>query len=157
MSKLNGLAFHDLLALFDVVLLAVLNDLPELVRDDIGTLMELVLGLIIFPKVRVFIREIVEILNELLQDFLFIVETVQVFKEAFLNIGVFNLHLFSVKAHISEDSGHLILVVLAHVLPDTEDNRLEDSLNVVTTRGNGSDSRCSANYRSASILNHGLG
>lgn len=61
MGEFNGLALHDLLALFDVVLLAVLNDLPELVRDDVGTLVELVLGLVIFPKVRVLIREIVEI------------------------------------------------------------------------------------------------
>jgi hypothetical protein len=61
LGEFNGLALHDLLALFDVVLLAVLNNLPELVRDDVSTLVELVLGLVIFPKVRVLIREIVEI------------------------------------------------------------------------------------------------
>lgn len=125
------------------MLLAVLYDFPKFVRDNVSTLVQLILGFVILPKVRVFVREIVEIQNEFLKDFLFVIETVQKFKEAFLNIGVFDLYLLSVETHIPEDSSHLVLVVLAHVLPDAENDRLEDSLNVITTRRHGSNSGCS--------------
>lgn len=69
----------------------------------------------------------------------------EVFQEALLNISVLDLHLFSVESHVPEDSGHLVLVVLAHVLPDSEDDGLEDSLDVVTTRGDSSNGRGSTN------------
>lgn len=58
------------------MLLALLHDLPQLVRDDISALVEFVLGLVVFAEVGVFVGEFVEVLNELLKDFLFIVETV---------------------------------------------------------------------------------
>jgi len=118
---------------------------------------ELVLGVIILTEVRVFIGEFVEILNELLEDFLFIVETVQEFKEVGLNVGVFNLDLLSVETHVLEDSSHLSAVVLAHVLPDPEDDGLEDALNVVTARrSNVGHLRSSTHNGGAAILNHRL-
>jgi hypothetical protein len=62
-----------------------------------------------------------------------------------LNISVLDLDLLSVETDIPENSSHLVLVVLAHVLPDTENHRLEDSLNVITTRGYGGNSGGTAN------------
>jgi hypothetical protein len=38
--------------------------------------MKLILGLIVFPKVGVLVREVVEIQNEFLKNFLFVVNTV---------------------------------------------------------------------------------
>jgi len=58
------------------VFLALFHNLPQLIGDDVSALVEFVLGLVVFTEVGVFVRELVEVLNELLKDFLFIVETV---------------------------------------------------------------------------------
>jgi len=76
LGEFHGLALHDLLAFFDVVLFALFHNLPQLVGDDVSALVEFVLGLVVFTEVGVFVRELVEVLNKLLKDFLFIVETV---------------------------------------------------------------------------------
>ena len=74
-----------------------------------------------------------------------------------MNIGVLDLNLLSVETHVSEDSGHLELVVLAHVLPDAENDGLEDTLNVVATRRDHSNGRSSTDDGGAAILDNRLG
>jgi hypothetical protein len=44
---LNPAGLHYLLALLNVLLLALLNDLPELVGEGINPLMELILGCLV--------------------------------------------------------------------------------------------------------------
>jgi hypothetical protein len=53
--ELSASTLHHLLALFDVCLFAVFYELPKLVREDIASLVEFFLSLIIFTKVRVFV------------------------------------------------------------------------------------------------------
>lgn len=76
LCKLHSVAFHDLFALFNVCIFAILNDFPELIGKDVGPLVELLLGLVVFAEVRVLVREFIKVLDELMQDLLLIIKTV---------------------------------------------------------------------------------
>ena len=49
--------------------------------------MQLLLGLGVFPQVRELIRELVEVLDKLVQELLLVIQTLQVLQELALNAG----------------------------------------------------------------------
>ena len=53
--------------------LSIFGDLPQLIAKDVGSLMELLFGLIVFSHVRVVVGELVEVDHELAQHFLLVV------------------------------------------------------------------------------------
>ena len=66
LGEFNSAALHDLLSLFDVAFFAVFDNFPELIGEDISSLVELVLGFVILSEIGVLIREIVEVFNKVL-------------------------------------------------------------------------------------------
>ena len=109
---LDPAAFHNLLAFFNVLLFAILNDLPELIREDVNSLVKLILSSLVLSEVRKLITEIIEVLDELFQLFLFGVWTVNKLKILLLDVIKARRHALSLNSHLSEYLLHLILVGL---------------------------------------------
>lgn len=53
--KFDIATLHDLLAVLDGLLFAILNNFPQFVTESIGSLMKFFFGLLIFPHVRVLV------------------------------------------------------------------------------------------------------
>ena len=128
-------SFHDLLSELNRFLFAILNNLPELVREDITSLMKLFLGSIVFPQVRVFIGEIVEVLHKFVKNCLFPIVGMQVVEEIPCCVSNSFVTLLALHANVSEDELHLSLVVFGEVLPELNDDWLEITVEVVAFRG----------------------
>ena len=73
---LNPAALHDPLALLHVLLLALLDDLPQLVGEGVDPLVQLVLGGLVLPQVGELVAEIIEVFDELVELLLFDVGSV---------------------------------------------------------------------------------
>lgn len=112
--------------------LPLFHDFPQLVRENISPLVQFFFGLIVLSEVRIFIGEIVEGFDKILEDFLFGIEAMKEFKEMGLNCRALDLSLFSMQTDILESSVHLSFVVDAQVLPDFEKYGSEVFINIIT-------------------------
>ncbi len=114
---LDPTAFHDSLSLFYVLLFPIFNDFPELIRQNIDPLMQLILCSLILPKIRELISELIEIFDELLKLFLFGIWPMNEFKILLLNVIKIASHSLSLHSHLSKHLLHLPLICLAQFLP----------------------------------------
>jgi len=126
--KFNEAALHNLLAELNGLLLALLNDLPELIGEGIGALMQFLLCLVVLAQIRVFVREAVEVLGEVVEDGLLAIARVQELQELSLELSLLAACLLPLQADVAEDALHLVLVVLRQVTPHLDDDRLEVSI-----------------------------
>jgi len=98
--------------------------------------MKFLLSLVVFSQVGVLVRELVEVLDEVVQNLLLSVETVQEVEESLLCIGILLELLLAVKSDVSENCLHLVPVVQTQVFPHLHDNWLEITVNVISFREN---------------------
>ena len=77
-------ALHDLLTEFNGLLLALLDNLPQLIRQSVRSLVQLFLGLVILSQVWVLVGKLIEVLHKLVQDVLLAVTRVQELQELHL-------------------------------------------------------------------------
>jgi len=124
---------HDLLAFLDILFLAVFNDLPELVAEHVTALVQFLLGLGVFPKVGEVVAESVKVLDELVKKLLLVVKAVNEFQEVLLSKALLFEGLLTVSAHIPENLPHLTPVVVAELLPQSDQSGSEFRLNIVPT------------------------
>jgi len=69
------------------LLFPVFDNFPKFIGKHITSLMQLLLGLGVFPQVRELIRKLVEVLDKLVQELLLVIQTLQVLQELALNAG----------------------------------------------------------------------
>lgn len=110
---LDPAAFHDLLALVHVLLLPLFDDLPELIRQDVHSLVQLILRRLILPEVGELVTEVIEILDELIKLLLLCVRSVDKLQVLSLSVSQRGRDSFPLDPHLSEDLFHLALVVSA--------------------------------------------
>jgi hypothetical protein len=95
-----------------VLLFSLLDDLPELIREDVTTLVQLVLRGLVLAQVGELVTEVVEVLNELLKFLLLGVRTVHKFEILLLHMVKIGCHTLSLHSNLSEDFLHLELIGL---------------------------------------------
>jgi len=116
---------------------------------------ELLLGLVILTEVGIFIRELVELTDKVMQDLLLLVEAVEEGQVALLLLAELEHELFSVDANVAENAAHLRLVGGAHLFPDAKDGGLECILDVAAARWyHGTVGGSATKLRSAAISGH---
>ena len=74
--------------------------------------MELFLSLVILTEVGILVREAVEVLDEVIEDSLLAITSMEEFEEFGLQLGLALAGLLSLEADVAEDTAHLALVIL---------------------------------------------
>ena len=139
---LHPAALHDLLALLNVLLFAVLNNFPELIREGIYSLVQFVLGGFILTEIGELIAEVIEVPNELFKLLLLGVRPVDEFEVLLLHVVEAGGHSLSLDSDLSEHLLHLTLVCLAQLLPYPQNSGFEVAVNIAYTGLLSWDSLC---------------
>jgi hypothetical protein len=130
--KLNPSTFHNLFSFFDGSLLSLFGDFPKFIGQNIHSLMQLILRLVVLPHVWVLVRKVVEFLNESIQHLLLAIQTLQVFQELALHVVEELLDILSLYSLLAEGFHHLLLVCHACLSPKLHQDSLEIIVDVAS-------------------------
>ena len=130
-TELYLASFHDLAALLNVLFSAVFDNLPQLVRQSVSSLMQLFLCLFVLAKVGILISECVELSHKSVQDFLLVIETAQVGQEFVLQLRKEMESALTVSTNALENALHLSPVTRCELLPHLDQHGAEVGVNVV--------------------------
>ena len=110
-------ALHDLLTEFNGLLFALLDNLPQLIRQSVRSLVQLFLRLVILSQVWVLIGKLIKVLHKFVQYILLAVTRVQELQELHLQIRISNAGLLTLQTDVSENAFHLAFVVTGKFTP----------------------------------------
>ena len=127
----NPSALHDLLALFDSLFLSFLSDFPKLIAKDIASLMQFLLGLIIFSHIWILIRKLVEVPDELFENLLLAVQATKECQKLGLGLMQVRFDAFSLNSLFLEGGDHLRFVGGAQLLPESHEDTSKIFVDVV--------------------------
>lgn len=113
----RGPRLHYLFAFFNVLLFALFHNLPKFIGKHITPLMKLFFCMSIFSEIWIVVSKLIEVSNKSVEQFLFVVASLQVNQEFLLHTSFGFIRDFSVFANVTEDSLHLRFVIMAEVLP----------------------------------------
>jgi hypothetical protein len=130
-TELYLASFHDLAALLNVLFSAVLDNLPQLVRQSVSSLMQLFLCLFVLAKVGILISECVELSYKSVQNFLLVIETAQVGQEFVLQLRKEMESALTVSTNALENALHLSPETRCELLPHLDQHGAEVGVNVV--------------------------
>lgn len=134
--EFNPSALHDLFTLLNGLFLTIFSNFPKFVGQDIGSLMELFLGLIVLTHIWLLIGESIEFVNELIQNLLFAIPSLKIGQELNLDVVEILLNVLPLKSLFLQGTSHLCLVGRTCGLPKLHQDVLEIGINVSGFRSN---------------------
>lgn len=114
------------------MLFSFFNNFPEFIREYISPLVQFLFSLIIFPQIRIFITELVEMQYKIIKNSLLSICIMKVIQEFLLNVRAYGNNLFPVQSKVFENLLHLTFVINAKFFPELNNYRFEIVVNTFT-------------------------